>query len=355
MANGLVMVDMLAAQESMASKEIEDVVHTVVELSNIFERSKITFSYETTIGKNGVAFYQAKAIRWASEANASDLPSTSDLMEPQKIIPRREKLLDATVLTQGPLQSIEVFDGEDRKTASKRVFRSDGTRFYVSVHENRWDILSDDVLPLATPADVLSTIPNIFPSIPISRSMLNGEMSFPQWINQAISAKSTHIVDSQTIRFAGALEDAPNNSKLREIVEIYMNAQRTNIESIKQWRVVGQNVDSWQSYTPLPHEFQEIRLADFKEISPGITVPTSISATYSARWKSVLANLSPEAREKAIKVTGLEESGQTIDVLTHVWTIKEVDLKPVFTLNDFAPPKGVDTVVYDYLTETFRE
>lgn len=343
------------ARGEESGQEVKNVIRTVTTLVDIFEHSKLTFSYDTEIGDTGIAFYQAKAIGWADEAGVLGLPSTQELINQSNIISRRTKHFEVSVLTQGTAQAIELTNIENGKIAGKELFRTDGTRFFMSSHENRWDILGSDVLPVATPADVLITIPNIFPSLPIARSMLQGEVTFPEWLQKAVSSKLAIAINDRTIRFAGPLQPAPDNRELRNIVEITLDKNKNIIDSISQWRVWETDDKSWETYSPQEHEMQTVLFTNYKEIAPGLTIPTTISATYFTRWSTVLSNLSDAAKAKVLQVTGMGESERRISVLTHLWSIKDIDLVPSFSEQDFLPPSDETTVVYDYLTESFAE
>lgn len=351
----LLSCSIVRSEVNSAAEQGESVVKFLTTLTQVFGHSELKFRYDTDIGPDGVKFYQAKAIQWAYETGAIDTADISQLVDEKAIIERRQKKLEVTILSQGPLQAAEVKTIRNEGPAKSKFYRTDGSRFFISSHEHRWDIINSDILPVATPLDVLTTIPNVFPSLPITRSMLQNEETSLSWLNAAMASKLVFSVDAHKVRFAGPLQPAPEDKMVREVVEVGFDPQLKHLTTIRQWRVMGDDVEKWRTYAPADHEFQEIQLSEYKEVLPGVSLPMKLSSTFSARLAPMLVNLPESARSRILKVTGLTDKAPRMSILKHTWHIESINIAASFSKKTFLPPSDDSVVVYDYLTGSFVE
>lgn len=327
----------------------DKVINTLAAWNQVFEHSKIEFKYQTQIGEHALAFYKAKAI---SRSRLTNNAVDETLLDDAAIKNRKTRDISVILKTNGDLESIvieELLNGVPKK----RFFRHDGERYYVSHHENRWDILSSDTVPVSTPQDLLMSMPNSIASMPMSRAMLKSDGNLISWLKNAVLEGESAICGEGILRVAGPATDDHDN-QLRDVLEFRLNPHNGQLTEILQWRVSGENVKTWRDYNPKDYEVQIISFANYVEIIPGISMPGEIEAKFQARWQTVLNTFPLDVRKEVVSFTGLPDEDIDINPITHIWKIVSTELDPKFSEADFVPPTEENVVIFDYLLRKFQ-
>jgi len=327
------------------------ILNTVLTWEQIFKNSSVSFIYKTEAGENAVPFYQAKAIARARLRNAEP---PADSINPDSILKWANREYAITVQTAGDREAVSIRDIRSKQPDIESYYRFDGEHHYLSKHTNRWDIVSSDVLPIATPADILLSLPNSIATIPMARSMLLSHNNLGIWIKDAL-ANGRVNVSGYTVRMAGPADKDEKLKSLRNIIEFTIEPNTLHITSIREWKASDSEVENWRNYDPENYAIQEIKLGEYLDIAPGLYIPKKIEISYLSRWQSVLSVFPSDVRKEVVAFTKLPDNPIIIIPIKHEWIIEKIEMNPPVNSANFEVPKKKGIIIYSYLTNTYSE